>query len=107
MIQFDFLSAPPLQLLGFAGAGLYILNYATVTLRLSDTESVGYFLRNLAAALMVLLSLGHAFNAAALVIQVFFIAVSLCGIATRLRRSRPARAPVTPAVPLPSAAGGR
>ena len=84
MTLIDILPAPPLQILGLIGAATYILNYLLLALRLRSSDSLGYFLRNLLAALLVLASLGHAFNAAVLVIQVFFVLVSLLGIASRL-----------------------
>lgn len=88
MFHIDLFQVSALQLLGVAGALAYVVNYTLLTLRIVSTESVAYFAVNLCAASMVLLSLGHAFNAAALIVQVFFIGVSLCGIASRLSRAR-------------------
>lgn len=82
---------PLLQLAGLFGAGMYVANYCAVTSRALSTESTAYFLCNLVAACLVLSSLGHAFNAAALVIQVFFVFVSIAGIASRLRAPPPER----------------
>lgn len=81
-----------LQIAGLVGAGLYMLNYTLLTTRVLSADHAAYFCVNLAAALLVLSSLSGAFNAATLVIQVFFVGVSLCGIVLRLRRGPRGRA---------------
>lgn len=63
-----------------------MMNYTLLTTRILSADDVVYFCVNLAAALLVLASLPGAFNVATLVIQVFFVVVSLCGIVLRLRR---------------------
>ncbi|UWQ18777.1 CBU_0592 family membrane protein [Jannaschia sp. M317] len=88
MSEITVVGLPLLQIAGIIGALTYVANYISLTLRLLNPEGVGYFLFNLTAASLVLLSLGHAFNLASLIIQMFFIAVSLWGICSRLRRRR-------------------
>lgn len=83
---------PPLQVAGLLGAGLYMMNYTLLTSRILTSDNPAYFGVNLAAALLVLSSLSGAFNAATLVIQVFFVGVSLCGIFLRLRRGGASKA---------------
>lgn len=87
---------PPLQLAGLLGAGLYMTNYTLLTSRVLTSDQSVYFAINLVAALLVLSSLTEGFNAATLVIQVFFVGVSLCGILVRLRRARTRDVPGAP-----------
>ncbi|SFJ34397.1 CBU_0592 family membrane protein [Jannaschia pohangensis] len=89
MIHAFLTDTPPLQILGLVGAGLYVMNYVLLTCRRIDPGRTPYFVVNLVAASFVLLSLSHAFNAAAMVIQSFWITISIYGIAIRLRRSPP------------------
>lgn len=79
---------------GMLGALCYIANYTRLTFRLTDADQPGYFALNVVAASLVLLSLTTAFNAAALVIQLFFLTMSLAGLLSRLvRRRRPRASP--------------
>lgn len=75
----------PLQMLGLVGAGTYMASYAMLTLRLITPDSTSYFLLNLLASGMVLVSLTQAFNAASVAIQLFWIVVSLYGLTDRAR----------------------
>lgn len=76
-----------LQLIGLTGAALYMMNYALLTLRMTTSDSASYFLMNLAASTLVLVSLYEVFSAASFAIQVFWIAVSLMGIFRTLPRT--------------------
>ncbi len=76
----------PLQLLGLVGACNYILTYILLTTQRLDASTPPFFVMNLASSTMVLISLASAFNAAAMVVQTFWIMISLWGIGTRLRR---------------------
>lgn len=71
---------------GLLGALCYVANYTRLTLGLTTADRANYFAVNLCAALLVLFSLAYAFNPAAAVIQTFFIAVSVVGLYSRLRR---------------------
>ncbi|KIT17409.1 CBU_0592 family membrane protein [Jannaschia aquimarina] len=89
MIAYFDLSPPILQMLGIAGAGLYMTNFALLTSRVLSSEMVTYYVLNIGAAFLVLLSLAGEFNLAALAIQLFWIVVSFWGVITRLFRPRP------------------
>lgn len=83
---------PPIKLLGLLGAGFYILNYVLLTMRVLSSEHWGFFVINLTASSLVLISLSLEFNAATAVIQTFWIGVSIWGLVTRLRPNRLPRA---------------
>ncbi len=101
----------PSQVCGILGATLYVTNYVLLTSRVLTPATTPYFVLNLAASLLVLSSLVHAFNIATLVIQVFFVGISMIGIATRLRARRngldrrdPAAGATPPVAPGPRSA---
>lgn len=85
------LPEPSLQLVGLSGAVIYMMTFALLATRIVSGDSIGYFLMNLSAASLVLISLSQSFNAASLVIQLFWIIVSILSIAARLRRPRAER----------------
>ena len=68
---------------GLAGAGLYLGAYAALQLGFLRGSSVLYTVLNLLAALMVLISLGEAFNLSSAIIQVAWITLSVIGLARR------------------------
>lgn len=82
MLASDFVSMAA----GLLGALCYILNYTRLTLRPATADDPGYFALNIVAATLVLCSLVSAFNPAALIIQLFFLTMSVAGLASRLRR---------------------
>jgi len=85
----NFLSTlPPVafEVIGITGFGLYVLNYALLTVQKLDTEHVTYFVINLLAASMVLIGLMHTFNLASAMIQTFWIAISIWAIVMRIKR---------------------
>ena len=83
-----------LQLLGALGGLIYVGGYLLVQCGHICGNSVAFTASKLLAAAMVLLSLGTAFNLAAFLIQISFIAISIYGLWYRLsgrfaaRRSR-------------------
>ena len=88
------------DLLGVIGAALYIGNYSLLVMRRFSTDEPGYFVVNLLAASLLLLSLSQAFNLGAALIQFFFLVMSVVGIVSRLhplRRLRRLRRPPVPA----------
>jgi|GEM_PF-1776037 len=93
------------DLLGVIGAALYIGNYSLLVMRRFSTDEPGYFVVNLLAASLLLLSLTHAFNLGAALIQFFFLVMSVAGIVSRLhplrRLRRLRRRPVPAAQPQP------
>lgn len=76
----------PLDMIGIIGFGLYIGNYAMITLRHAWGDSIAFFLMNLAAASCVMIGLFNSFNLASAMIQGFWIIMSLIGIGLRLNR---------------------
>ena len=78
-----------LESMGIVGFGLYVLAYTLLTLRLLTGNSVKYFVLNLTAATCVLIGLTASFNLASALIQLFWVVMSLVGIALHL--VRPAR----------------
>ncbi len=74
---------PPylIESIGVFGFGLYVLNYTLLTTRIIGGSSVQFFALNLTAALCVLIGLTINFNLASALIQVFWVCMSLIGIA--------------------------
>ena len=87
-LQLDPDLAPALA--GLMGALCYIANSTRITLRMTTADEPGYCAVNIVAASLVLFSLTTAFNAAALVIQIFFLTMSLAGL-PRLAPAPPQR----------------
>lgn len=69
------------SIVGVFGAALYVIAYGLLQLGIIRGSSLTYTILNLGAALAVLISLSEAFNLSSLIIQVFWIALSLIGIA--------------------------
>jgi hypothetical protein len=76
------------DLLGVAGAALYIGNYTLLVTRRTSADRPGYFFINMLAAGFLLISLIQAFNLGAALIQLFFLIMSMVGILSRLRLLR-------------------
>ncbi len=77
------------EFLGLAGFALYALAYASISLgRVTGDSPVFYALNGLAAA-SVLASLTMDFNLGSVMIQIFYLGVSLAGLCSRLRLKRP------------------
>lgn len=74
------------EIIGVLGFGLYVLNYTLLTLGYINGQKVSYFILNLLAASFVLIGLTVSFNLAAALVQIFWVAMSLLGIALRLSR---------------------
>lgn len=68
--------------IGFLG---YVVNYMLLCLRVLTSEHITYFIINIAAASMVLVSLTEEFNLASALIQSFWIVIGLLAIVLRLR----------------------
>lgn len=90
----DFSMAEVPRLLGIAGFVLYVLNYTCLSLGIVTSDCLKYFVVNTLAASLVLVSLTHDFNMAALMIQVFWITIGTCAIIIRLRRRVVRRRPL-------------
>ena len=85
----DFLLLDPalLDSIGVCGFLLYVVNYTLITMGWVSSDSVHYFCINFLAAAFVLIGLSSDFNLASALIQSFFIAMSILGIAIRLLRT--------------------
>jgi hypothetical protein len=76
------------DLLGVAGAALYVGNYTLLVTRRTSADRPGYFFINMLAAGLLLVSLTQAFNLGAALIQLFFCVMSVVGVFSRLRLLR-------------------
>lgn len=74
------------DLAGIAGAALIIIAYLLLQLRRIDAGNVWYSAANAAGAALILLSLWFQFNLAAVVIEAFWLAISLYGVRASLVR---------------------
>ncbi|NND42707.1 MAG: hypothetical protein HKM96_04830 [Boseongicola sp.] len=72
------------EAVGLSGAMIYALNYSLVAFDRVTSRSPRYYSANLVAASLVMASLSHSFNLASVVIQSFFISVSVIGIVRHL-----------------------
>lgn len=68
------------DIVGTIGVALIIVTYAGVQLRKMEVRSLTYSALNLLGALMILVSLAYNFNLASVVIEIFWIIISLWGI---------------------------
>lgn len=76
------------DLAGLVGAALIIVAYLLLQLRKIDADNVWYSAANAAGAALILLSLWFKFNLAAVIIEAFWLAISLYGVAAALSRRR-------------------
>ena len=93
-----FANLGPLQLVGIAGFGFYIMAFGLVQLGRLDGNSTQYSVYNVLAASLVATSLIAEFNLASALIQASWICIGLVGISRRLFRK--SLAPVYPAPPV-------
>lgn len=85
--MYFFSNSPALaEMIGVVGFCLYVLTYGLLTVRLLCGHSFTYLGLNLLAATCVLISLTVSFNLASALIQIFWITMSLLGIALNARR---------------------
>lgn len=68
------------EIIGLLGAFIYTAAYVFAAYDWITSHSPLYYFMNMAAALMVLISLVAHYNLASVVIQVFFVTVSVVGI---------------------------
>lgn len=82
---------------GFAGVGCVLGAYLALTLGKLSAARPPYLLLNAIGSALLLVSLAFAFNLSAVVIQVFWIAISVIGLARYARgRSRGRAAAIDP-----------
>lgn len=68
------------DILGTIGVALIILAYAAVQARRMKPEQLAYSIINLIGAALILVSLRYNFNMASVIIEIFWILISLWGI---------------------------
>lgn len=71
------------RILGVLGFGLYVLNYALLSWKFTNSESHWFFLINTMAAVCVLASNYVEFNLPSVMIQVFWIGIGTFAILKR------------------------
>ncbi len=95
------------EVCGLCGAMLYAFSYLLAAFDRLPSQSPLYYLSKLVAAVLVMISLIHSFNLASVVIQLFFIAISVIGICRHLDARRRARARVRSYHAVGTAAGSQ
>lgn len=91
------------EILGLAGAALYLLSYVLTALDKLPSNAPGYYVAKLLASALVAISLLEQFNLASAIIQSFFFLVSLLGIVRHLhlRNRKTKRSTGVQDLPLP------
>ena len=74
--------------LGNIGVALIILSYLLLQLEKISSLDISYSIMNLIGASLVIVSLIENFNISALIIEVFWVAISLVGIFRNLIREK-------------------
>ncbi len=70
---------------GIAGFAFYLTNYTLVTFRIVSSQGIAFFLVNMLAASLVLISLTRDFNLGSALIQVFWLILGAIAVFIRLR----------------------
>lgn len=81
---------------GSAGVALIIVAYAAVQLRRMKPEHLSYSVMNLVGAALILVSLRFNFNLASVIIEIFWIIISIWGIVLWFRHRSMQRQTSTP-----------
>ena len=74
------------DIIGTLGVGMIIVAYAAVQGGRMKSEQLSYSITNLVGAGMILVSLRYNFNLASVIIEVFWILISVWGIVLWLKR---------------------
>ncbi|MEM9032877.1 MAG: hypothetical protein AAGB18_09535 [Pseudomonadota bacterium] len=77
--------------IGVLGFLTYVATFFALSLGLMTSEHLAYFILNIVAAAMVMVSLIHDFNLASALIQTFWILIGVVAIVLRVRRRRTTR----------------
>ncbi len=78
------------DIVGTIGVALIVVTYAGVQLRKMEVSSLAYSALNLLGAVMILASLAYNFNLASVVIEIFWIIISLWGIVVWIKSRKDA-----------------
>src|SRR5207249_4268309 len=78
----------PYDIVGFAGAAIFVVVYFANQQRWLSSEDWRYPLANLIGAMLILVSLLYEWNFPSVVIEVFWAVISLYGMAKSLRERR-------------------
>ncbi|GAB4534674.1 MAG: hypothetical protein Tsb0010_14840 [Parvularculaceae bacterium] len=71
---------------GYAGVGLIVIAYFALQTGRMKGEAIGFSAMNAVGAALILVSLTQTFNAASFVIEIFWLAISLIGLARAFSR---------------------
>jgi hypothetical protein len=83
--------------IGSIGVALIILAYAAVQVRRMKPEQLSYSVMNMVGATLILVSLRYNFNLASVIIEIFWIMISLWGIVLWFKnRSQPSESASSP-----------
>ena len=74
------------DIVGSAGAALIIVAYLLLQLRRIDADNAWYSTANAAGAALILFTLWYSFNLAAVIINTFWLTISLYGVGIALSR---------------------
>lgn len=74
------------DIIGHVGVGLIVLSYFLLQLNTITSEQLSYSTMNLLGAIFLLISLCYNFNLASVVIEFFWIAISLFGIIKAIKK---------------------
>lgn len=74
------------DVIGLIGVGLIILLYALLQIKKLSADHLSYSIGNLVGAILILISLTKNFNLPSVVIELFWIAISLVGIVRILKQ---------------------
>ena len=86
LTEFGYDTADLCRAIGVLGFLTYVTNYFALSLRLLTSEHLTFFVLNIAAASMVMVSLTQEFNLASALIQGFWIVIGVIAVSLRLRR---------------------
>jgi hypothetical protein len=73
------------DLIGNVGVAIIVLCYLALQLERMRSTDLSYSLLNAVGAMLILISLTERFNLSAVIIEIFWIAISVIGIAKALR----------------------
>jgi uncharacterized membrane-anchored protein len=71
---------------GTAGVVLIVVAYLLLQLERVASDALGYLISNAVGAALIILSLFYQFNLSAFVMEAFWLAISVMGLARRLTR---------------------